>query len=66
MSKLSRNEKCHCNSGKKYKKCCYEIDKENELKNIEKEKYSHELRHNTVKKILSAPKGSFRRRGKYF
>lgn len=24
---LGRNEKCHCKSGKKYKKCCLEADK---------------------------------------
>jgi len=23
--KISRNDKCPCNSGKKYKKCCYQI-----------------------------------------
>jgi hypothetical protein len=26
MSKLGRNDQCHCGSGKKYKKCCLEID----------------------------------------
>ncbi|MEI6553616.1 MAG: SEC-C metal-binding domain-containing protein, partial [bacterium] len=26
MKKLGRNERCHCNSGKKYKKCCMEKD----------------------------------------
>ena len=24
--KLGRNDKCHCNSGKKYKKCCLRTD----------------------------------------
>jgi hypothetical protein len=24
--KLSRNDKCHCGSGEKYKNCCYEND----------------------------------------
>lgn len=28
VSKLSRNAPCHCGSGKKYKKCCYEKDQE--------------------------------------
>jgi len=26
MIKIGRNELCHCNSGKKYKKCCLESD----------------------------------------
>ena len=26
MSKIKRNDPCHCGSGKKYKKCCYEKD----------------------------------------
>jgi len=26
MSKLGRNELCYCGSGKKYKKCCLEVD----------------------------------------
>ena len=26
MIKLGRNDVCHCNSGKKYKKCCLESD----------------------------------------
>ena len=26
MSKLSRNDPCHCGSGKKYKKCCMPAD----------------------------------------
>ena len=25
-TKIGRNEKCPCNSGKKYKKCCYNTD----------------------------------------
>lgn len=28
MSKLGRNEPCHCGSGKKYKKCCLNKDEE--------------------------------------
>lgn len=28
MSRLGRNEPCHCGSGKKYKKCCLEKDEE--------------------------------------
>ena len=28
MSKLCRNEPCHCGSGKKYKKCCLRNDQE--------------------------------------
>ncbi len=28
MIKLGRNDLCHCNSGKKYKKCCLDIDDE--------------------------------------
>lgn len=28
MNKLGRNDKCHCGSGKKYKKCCLEKDKQ--------------------------------------
>ncbi len=28
MNKLGRNDLCHCNSGKKYKQCCLERDRE--------------------------------------
>lgn len=28
MSNIGRNEPCHCGSGKKYKKCCLEKDRE--------------------------------------
>ncbi len=28
VPKLSRNELCHCGSGKKYKRCCFEADQE--------------------------------------
>lgn len=28
MTKLGRNDKCHCGSGKKYKKCCFLVDQE--------------------------------------
>ena len=28
VAKLGRNNPCHCGSGKKYKKCCYEKDRE--------------------------------------
>lgn len=28
IPKLGRNEPCHCGSGKKYKRCCYEKDRE--------------------------------------
>lgn len=28
IPKLGRNDPCHCGSGKKYKKCCYEKDQE--------------------------------------
>lgn len=30
--KVGRNEKCPCGSGKKYKSCCYEKDKDEEIK----------------------------------
>lgn len=36
---LGRNEKCHCKSGKKYKKCCYEKDKLERLETLKKEDY---------------------------
>jgi len=32
MPNLGRNDPCHCNSGKKYKKCCLAIDELNHLK----------------------------------
>ena len=28
MPKIRRNQKCPCNSGKKYKKCCMDKDKQ--------------------------------------
>lgn len=40
MKKIGRNELCACGSGKKYKKCCIEKDKEKFLLNKE-EKISH-------------------------
>lgn len=30
--KVGRNEQCPCGSGKKYKNCCYEKDKKEDLK----------------------------------
>ncbi|WP_341281451.1 SEC-C metal-binding domain-containing protein [Paenibacillus sp. FSL H8-0537] len=30
MLKLGRNDVCHCGSGRKYKKCCIELDREEE------------------------------------
>ncbi len=39
MKKIGRNDPCHCGSGKKYKKCCFNKDKnEGKLKKIELEK----------------------------
>ncbi len=35
MSKVGRNEPCHCDSGKKYKKCCIQKDKEESIKQQE-------------------------------
>jgi hypothetical protein len=29
--KIGRNEPCHCGSGKKYKKCCMDKDREHEI-----------------------------------
>ena len=34
MSKLGRNEPCHCGSGKKYKKCCLNKDEEKKKMDI--------------------------------
>ncbi len=34
--KIGRNDPCHCNSGKKYKKCCLRVDEEKAL--LEREK----------------------------
>ncbi len=34
MSKIGRNDPCHCGSGKKYKKCCLDKDAENASKNL--------------------------------
>ena len=31
MPKLGRNDKCNCGSGKKFKKCCDNIEKENKF-----------------------------------
>ena len=28
VSRLGRNEPCHCGSGKKYKRCCYDLDQQ--------------------------------------
>lgn len=36
---LGRNEKCHCKSGKKYKKCCYKNDQLKRLEPFKKEDY---------------------------
>lgn len=50
MTKLGRNEPCHCGSGKKYKKCCIQKDKEKSLEqqtiaeNIKLERTSYENR----------------------
>ncbi|MED4603685.1 SEC-C metal-binding domain-containing protein [Paenibacillus validus] len=34
MLKLGRNDRCHCGSGKKYKKCCLEADKTGEQRQL--------------------------------
>jgi hypothetical protein len=39
MSKLGPNDKCHCNSDKKYKKCCFLKDEQ--AKQEEKLKYTN-------------------------
>lgn len=38
IGKIGRNDKCSCNSGKKYKQCC--LSKEIQLKKKEEEKYN--------------------------
>lgn len=35
MSKIRRNEPCHCGSGKKYKKCCMKKDEEKQRRQAE-------------------------------
>lgn len=35
---IGRNDSCHCGSGKKYKKCCLQIDENNEKLEKEKDK----------------------------
>jgi len=35
MSKVGRNEPCPCGSGKKYKKCCYAVELEKEIAEIQ-------------------------------
>src|SRR4029079_16578484 len=51
MNKIGRNDKCSCNSGKKYKKCCFnkcQIEKANE-----REIYNgHEVSSDNVKIII--------------
>jgi hypothetical protein len=42
MNKLGRNDKCHCNSGKKYKSCCINLDLTNKQKEIDKLENGHE------------------------
>lgn len=42
MNKLGRNDKCYCNSGKKYKNCCLNTDANNKQKEIEKLENGHE------------------------
>lgn len=52
---LKRNDKCHCGSGKKYKKCCIDKDKKNsfELKKIMKLKESYLKAHENVMNYAS-------------
>ena len=43
-NKIGRNEKCHCGSGKKYKKCCLitqhnELLKQREIRRIAEDAY---------------------------
>lgn len=37
MKGIGRNDPCPCGSGKKYKKCCMELDKESARENLTKE-----------------------------
>jgi len=43
MEKLSRNEPCHCGSGRKYKKCCLRKDEEERRLALEEEQYERDV-----------------------
>src|SRR5699024_6568804 len=49
MIQLGRNDKCHCGSGKKYKKCCLEKDKNVEL--IERQIASNSFNHLSYEEV---------------
>lgn len=51
MTKIGRNEPCPCGSGKKYKDCCLEKDREKTPKRLD-EKELHYLRQVTEKEYL--------------
>lgn len=48
MSTLSRNDLCHCGSGKKYKNCCMNKDKAQEVLAQQKYDVRREIRPNTT------------------
>jgi uncharacterized protein YecA (UPF0149 family) len=55
MSKINRNDKCICGSGKKYKICCLAKDRViNEEKKQELLNYVSSNKINTIKEILEA------------
>ena len=51
MVKLGRNDKCPCQSGKKYKKCCLIKDQQDKLIIASQFSDGHELSSDNVKKV---------------
>lgn len=41
--KIGRNDKCHCNSGKKYKKCCLQKDEDGRKEVLDLLEHGHEI-----------------------
>ena len=59
MPKLGPNEKCHCKSDKKYKKCCFLIDEKNKQNEILKYSNGQETSSNKMKFCINHYKELF-------
>lgn len=62
MSKIGRNDPCHCGSGLKYKKCC--AQKDEALRSAEREASNRQLRA-TYEKLNTALSGNLDRYDQY-
>ena len=57
--KIGRNEKCPCNSGKKYKTCCLNKERLERMQEMEKYTEGHETSSDQVQECVDFLRGQF-------